>query len=241
MMEDRSGHFTPEVLGAYRQGRLAPEDREALQDHLALCPECADTLLELGRFQESMEAGEAMSAASVPSAETEASWQALRARLPRRQPPALPSPRRSPSPRSFYALAAALAACVIGFPLWMILRPQAPPILLIQPGAFEITRGEGRTISVALDQATAVLALPVPSRSAFSSYRIEIRTLQGETKLTVTPTPVPGPAGTEPPRLVAFALPQGALPGGEYRLRLVGLREGREEVLAEHRLRVGPP
>lgn len=244
-----AAHPTLEVLGAYRRGELGPEEREALQDHLAVCAECAEELLELGRFQEMMEADEPMLAESSASAETEASWQALRARLGQRQqpvesPPPAPIPirRRIPSSRPFQALAAALLVGLIGLPLWLLLRPEPAPVVLVQPGAFETTRGPGEPISVPLSKATVVLSLPLPSRAAFTAYRAEILTLKGEPRLTVTPAPVPvapGPAGTEPPRLVAFALPQGSLEDGEYRLRLVGLRGDREEVLAEHRLRVG--
>jgi Putative zinc-finger len=262
-------HPTLELLGAYRRGELGPHDAEAVQDHLAVCPRCVEALLELRRFQEAMEADEpATSGESGPStAETEASWQALRARL------ALPAEDRlAPepsagkdgqvveassrfrrwiaSPRSVLTLAAALAACLIGFPLWIAMHPKTTPLVVIQPGAFEVTRGEIESrpaISVALGDATAVLSLPVPSRAPFTSYRIEIQTLRGEPRLTVTPALVPlasrpdAGAKTESPRLVAFALPQGALPSGEYRLRIVGLQEAHEETLAEHRLRIINP
>lgn len=248
-------HPTLEILGAYRRGELGPEERKSLQDHLAVCAECTEALLELGRFQEMMEADKPMPATFATfeaSAETEASWQAVRARLGQRQQPAAPPPpapvpirRRISSSRPFQALAAAVLLGLIGLPLWLLLRPGPAPVVLIQPGAFEITRGPGDArspISVSLSEAVAVLSLPVPSRGAYTAYRIEILTLKGEPWLTVTPSPVavaPGPPGTEPPRLVALALPQRALESGEYRLRLVGLQGAREEVLAEHRLRVG--
>ncbi len=250
-------HPTLELLEAYRQGTLGPEEAAALQDHLAVCKECVQTLLEMGRFQKMMAAAEPkIPEAGRPSpAETEASWQALRTRLaprPGASRPVLEASGRfrrwTPSRRSFFSLAAALLACLIGFPLWMSQRPTETPVILVQPGAFEITRGGSDSrppISVTLADATAVLSLPVPSRAAFTSYRIEILTLRGETLLTVTPSLVPwasrpdaaAPA-PESPRIVVFSLLQGALPGGDYRLRLVGLQGAREETLAEHPLRI---
>ncbi|HEX6898594.1 MAG TPA: zf-HC2 domain-containing protein [Thermoanaerobaculia bacterium] len=250
-------HPTLERLEAYRQGTLGPEEAEALQDHLAVCEECVQTLLEMGRFQTMMAAPEPkIPEDGRPSpAETEASWQALRTRLaprPGASRPVLEAPGRfrrwTPSRRAFFQLAAALLACLIGFPLWMLShRPTETPLLLVQPGAFEITRGGSDSrppISVALADATAVLSLPVPSRAAFTSYRIEILTPRGETRLTVTPSLVPSasPPGVAVPgetrRIVAFSLPQRALSPGDYRLRLVGLQGAREETLAEHPLRV---
>lgn len=246
-------HPTLELLEAYRQGTLGPKEAEALQDHLAVCKECVQTLLEMGRFQRTMEGTEPEAPGGIrpTPAETEASWQALRTRLAPRSAAARPVVEASsrfrrwtPSRRSFVGLAAALLACLIGFPLWMLLNRTSPdaPLILVQPGAFEITRGELDSrppISVKLSEATAVLSLPVPSRSSFTAYRIDIRTLRGESRLTVAPSLLPAPLGSpEPPRLVAFALPQGSLPAGDYRLRLVGLRDGREEILAEHPLRI---
>jgi Putative zinc-finger len=269
-----SEHPSMELLGAYRQRTLGPTEVEAIQDHLAVCPRCVEALLELRRFQEMMEADEPeIPEESSPSpADTEASWQALRARLAPRlsDSPSIPEPpaaregrvveassrfrRWTTSPPLFLALAAALLFCLIGFPLWIFSRPPATPLVIVQPGAFEITRGEGdsrRAISVALGDATAVLSLPLPPRPSFASYRIEIRTLDGEPRLTVTPSLVPSasrpgiatpsPGSPAPRRLVAFALPQGSLSPGEYRLRLVGLDGAREEALAEHRLRILNP
>ncbi|MEM9552926.1 MAG: hypothetical protein AAGC60_01605 [Acidobacteriota bacterium] len=43
-------HPTPEVLLAYHERRLPSPAREALLDHLALCPRCSRAVLDLARF-----------------------------------------------------------------------------------------------------------------------------------------------------------------------------------------------
>lgn len=46
------GHPGPELLVAYHEQGLEPEEREVLQDHLAVCPECAHAVLDMATFPE---------------------------------------------------------------------------------------------------------------------------------------------------------------------------------------------
>lgn len=46
---DRERHPEPERLARYQAGELAAEETERLQDHLALCPECAALVLAFGQ------------------------------------------------------------------------------------------------------------------------------------------------------------------------------------------------
>ena len=41
------------TLVAYHGGRLSPEEEESLRDHLTLCPECQELVLDLAAFDES--------------------------------------------------------------------------------------------------------------------------------------------------------------------------------------------
>jgi anti-sigma factor ChrR (cupin superfamily) len=80
------GHPSTERLTAYRAGELPPAEVDELQDHLAVCRECAQTVRDLPHFLELMEAREIPSmpagTGSVPTpAQTEASWESFRARL----------------------------------------------------------------------------------------------------------------------------------------------------------------
>ena len=148
---------------------------------------------------------------------------------------------------------AGLLACLIGFPLWIATHggPSAGAPLVAYPlGGGEVNRGvggSGHPLVVRLAEGPAVLALPLPARASFPAYRIEVKTPGGELRLSADALPVPvavGPgaqapaAGERPPRLLAVTLGRGQLAAGDYRLRIVGLRDSHAEVIAEHALRI---
>jgi hypothetical protein len=124
------------------------------------------------------------------------------------------------------------------------------PLAVSAPGV-EVDRGEpDRLLTVHFDGDTSLLALPIPERPRFLAYRVEIRSAGGqlllEASLTPTvavtpPTQPTGPAIAPPPRLLSLVLPARSLAPGDYRLRILGLRGGRGEGLAEHPLRVIGP
>ena len=251
------GHPTTAMLAAYRAGDLAPEEVDGVQEHLAVCRPCVRSLAELRGFQEAMEDVE-----GADDARTEASWRALRARLApelaaaerapegrgRRTSPATVSRfrRLTTSPRMVAALAAALVACLVVAPLWIARHSAGPAALgLYLPGGREVTRGPGEAggpLVVDLGTRPVLLVLPLPPGLAFPAYRIDILTRGGEARLGVGAVPgaVADSAGTgeEAPRYLTIALPPRRLTPGEYRLRIVGLRRGHGEVIAEQPLRV---
>ena len=259
MTED---HPTPRRLAAYQGGQLSPSEEDEIQEHLVACRECTAALLSLPHFQELMEAEDLEAVArpeELPSpSQTRASWQAVQARLAasRSAAPAPPTPasrfrRLTTSPRAFFALAATLLACLIGFPLWIANHggtSAGAPLVAYPQGGGEVIRGvggSGQPLSVRLAEGPAVLALPLPARASFPAYRVEIRTPGGELRLSAEALPVPkGPgnrataAGDRPPRLLAITLGRGQLAAGDYRLRIAGLRGSHAEVIAEHALRV---
>ena len=121
-------HPSPETLVAYHEGGLAGEERERLRDHLALCADCAQLLLDLAAFPEV----EVPAGLRKPSdGEVEEAWQVMRGRLKAEEKPgapALPIPsnvvplsRPNPRPQPAY-LKWALAASwllVAGLGLWV--------------------------------------------------------------------------------------------------------------------------
>jgi hypothetical protein len=261
MTHDLARHLSMERLAAYRAGELPPEEAEAVQDHLAECRECVSALLDLARYGEMMESEEPLPpGAGVPTpAQTEASWQSLRARLPLAPAasPASPAVERPGTVVPFpaksrilvSALAAALALCLVGFPLWIATHRIAPPLGLAVPGA-EVHRGADGPmppLTVHLGAGPSVLAVPLPEREPFPAYRVEVRSLQGALRLAATTAPaavaVPesgGTGGGASAQVVTVVLPAASLPAGEYRLRLIGAHGEKGEVLAEHPLRVEP-
>lgn len=150
-----TAHLEPEQLLAYRAGELPEGEVEALRDHLALCPECAELLLDLDDFTPD---ASPVSKAAISDQEIEAAWIALRDRLaregqlplaktrsgtatrpdpreaaapPKRPLPFVPPARRR-SPGLAYALAASLAAC-LGLSVWVgVLSGKGPSGLTVQ-------------------------------------------------------------------------------------------------------------
>jgi hypothetical protein len=113
-------HVRTRRLIAYREGTLPEAEREALQEHLSLCPRCTGLLRELRDF----EAAAAGAVETGPESLRREAWDSLVRRLPREtQAPAairpvatLPAPRPPVAPW-VYAVAAALLLALIGFSL----------------------------------------------------------------------------------------------------------------------------
>lgn len=72
------GHAEPRELVAYHAGQMADEDAERLRDHLALCSECSDLLLDLIHFDD-LELPEGVAGPS--EAEVELALESLKGRL----------------------------------------------------------------------------------------------------------------------------------------------------------------
>ncbi len=68
-------HPTPDELLDYHLGDGAPEQRELIQDHLALCPDCARALLDFAAFPDLVPA-----AGGDPPPAAAAAWTRLRER-----------------------------------------------------------------------------------------------------------------------------------------------------------------
>jgi hypothetical protein len=110
-------------LIAYHEGSLPAAEREALQEHLSLCPRCARSLLELRDFEAAAAAG----GAAGPESLRQEAWDSLVRRRPRQAPAvrsiAEAAARRAPRRRtSTRLLAAALLLAVLGLAAWEGIR-----------------------------------------------------------------------------------------------------------------------
>jgi hypothetical protein len=104
-------HLDAEDLVAYHERRLAGDAAERVRDHLVLCPECSDLLLDLDELAApSQSAG----APDLTTAEIESSWRDLSSRLQAEEAPVVHFPRRTGSPVLPWAVAAALLLAVVG-------------------------------------------------------------------------------------------------------------------------------
>jgi len=129
---DRRGlaeHPTPEELVDYHAGELPAEEQDDLRNHLVLCHDCADLLLDLVSFAEFTPPEQTP---SLADGEVKNAWQNLQPRLMAREEP-LPAVaqlaewRREGGGGDFvprrrlmqaYAIAATLLVGVVGLGMW---------------------------------------------------------------------------------------------------------------------------
>lgn len=239
-------HPTPEQLVAHHQGALPPAEAHRVQSHLLACRECLALLRDLEGFE-----GEGFEGERAPAAgELDAAWRELRGRLAEAAlapaPPAPPLPRPAAVPRRrgsrerlWQALAAGLAAAVLGlggFALHLERRldqlatPQVETTLVdLQPA--EGARGtapEAPTLRASAGLHT--LILHAPAAAAGEGFRLELRSADGKvlwSRSGLTPAE---------PGLFLLSLPRESLEPGEYQLELFPGQPG--ERLALYRFRL---
>lgn len=119
--EGIGSHVGLKRLIAYHRGALSAAEREALQEHLSLCKQCAGLLLELRDFEAAAAGG---GAAGLEPLRQDA-WESLARHLPWKVSAIRPitgaARRGSPrlrAPRFLLGLAAALLLAVLGLSLW---------------------------------------------------------------------------------------------------------------------------
>ena len=145
-------HPRPEALAAYHEGRLAEAEAERLRDHLALCPDCAGLLLDLGAFDD---LASSAGARGLTDGEVEAAWRAVQPRLEgpaaaalasnlvRLPSPVSPVPSRSSRPAYFTWALAASWLMVVGLSFWVVALQR------------EIARRSGASAEVAVAELSA--------------------------------------------------------------------------------------
>ena len=227
-------------LAAYHAGELSPEEEGQVQDHLALCRECAALLLDLdGLADPGFGAGADLSG-------KEAVWQNLREEIaPRMAPQVGIVPLRRPvrsSPRWLQALAASLLIATLGLSLWVAsLRrtvadlsspePNAPVLDLYSSG----TRGEGSPAPVLTVSGNArffTLILNSAGQRRYEGYRVEILRAGGG-KVWENREIEPFSFGS-----FSLTIPRRAVEPGDYRVRLFGRSGATEETIDDYAFRV---
>lgn len=247
---DLDPHPTPDQLVAYSAGELAAAEQARVEDHLVLCPQCLEMLLDLGRMSEPDFGGEPR----TTSAEKAASWQALQARLaadgvtgetprPRVRSRRLRSASFLGSPRTAYALAASLFVVAVGLSLRVgylqrsladLSSPQlnAPVVDLFPASTVRGGEGGGEVVELAPGSRSFALILSPKGAPDYSRYRAQI--VDPEARV------VWSGEGLEKDRHGSFTLILGRrfLDPGEYRLRLYGLEGDTGQLIEEFRLRI---
>lgn len=250
------GHPSPEVLVAYRAGDLTAEQDERIKDHLAICRECSQLVLDLAEFEQFEPSRETIAPVDV---QAEEAWQRLRPKLaaegglaarpagaqpvepwPEPQDPVeetAPAPVLRPRlsvpfwrrPALPWALAAVLALCVVGLAQRQeVPQEQAEFLDLEALHAVEedATRSAGAANVPTITGATAC-ELPLPvDRPDFAAYDVEVVAAAGGG----APIPV-GRRSAELGSLIV-RLPRHLLPAeaGEYQFQVYGVN-GRQRAL----------
>jgi hypothetical protein len=268
-------HPSPEELIAFRSGELQAASAEVLLDHLAICRDCAQLALEIPAFLLPPSAGEMHAVPdSQSSASWEAFRSRLRAEpasppVPARAEPAGERPADAvedpldllelpPSasavapvwlqprtPLAMRALAACLAAGVIGLSLWIAThghsREQSRFVAL---GPSEQQRSEvsanpeTRLVQIRLGAEATGLIFFLPGQRPLSQpyprFRVEFRSADGRTFSPAAAAPVTQQA-------VVVLLTYRQLAPGDYLARVLGVDSGREQVIQVYPLRVLAP
>lgn len=240
-----TSHPPPQELAAYHAGELPPEAEVRILDHLAVCRECSDLLLDLSGF------ADLKPPAGVPEltdAQVERDWQALRKRMgegegredeERRVAAVVPIRPVGPAARpartsSVWLPVAASLLAVLGFSFGLyqstrVGQPWSPAII---PLSNEVQRsGEGGAVEQITSREGAILSLYFDTEETYPGYEAEI---VGRATVEVTP---PKEEGLP----VALVIPRGFLKRGRYDIDLYGVKGSQRALVEEYQIQVDEP
>lgn len=177
-------HPSADDLLAYHLRRLESADIERIQDHLAICPECASFILRLGPVSGSERGPDAL---SIQEEQVQSEWERLKRRL--EQGESAKIAQRVPlygQLRFAYSLAAALLVAVVGLSVWfprdeMDAVANAGYVDLVIPDASG-TRGVEEAALRASDRPQNVLFIVQLGEVDYPNFRAEIRSEDGSAR-----------------------------------------------------------
>ena len=247
LREGEDSHPSPAVLTAYFAGELAPAAEDDLQEHLAICIPCSQLLLDLPGF---LEPPTADSGSTV--AETEASWQELRRKLPApARAGGLASSSRPFGPawrRAYPLLAAAVLLALVAAPLWRAARESLspePPADVLRLHATEGRRGGTGEASPApgvvhADAASTILILDLAKEQPDLRFRLDVYAVGPAAAAKQPIMPVPrAEAINRGTVLVVLARRQ--LAPGRYLIRVADVEKQPAASLGDFPIRVVDP
>ena len=234
-------HPSLNTLAAYGEGTLSAEETESLQDHLALCPGCTETLLEFTAFLQNAEEG----SASISDKEVRAEWHRFTAKVRDRNrdpsiPPQVAKPRIGRN-RFAYILAAALFISAIGLSVWVALlteklnkqtRPRFSNMLLdLTPGNIEmVRRGELVEQRIHFSQGSQDVLLLLNRADPWPEGECRV-TLSDDSGKTVWRREF---HNTPSDSMFSLLIPKHYLHAGQYQIRVEELQDTTINMLAEY-------
>lgn len=232
-------HPTPDELVAYHARTLADDHNDQVQEHLALCRECTQMVMQLSPAGSSLRRLDPISDEHVSEA-----WERFVSQLAAEHTLDSPTRRRSRHWAAGLAAIAAVLTVTIGaalFSLWTLqgLEQEQPAanVNLIYPELVEPMRSENiEPPPVVPDFNGSILVLN--PRAPFARYSAEIEGLQDASTriLWSTDDLIPSKIGE-----LTVIVPRGYLPQGTYRIRLFGFKDDQKEFLDVYRFSLGAP
>lgn len=245
---DGGPHPDPDELAAYHDERLGEERSAPIREHLALCPDCTDWLLDYADLDRpEPDAARDLSAVAWRR-QRDAAWNEIRRRTdavsgdsapePVRRVPAAAAPRR-PAAR-WWAAAVLAAACVIlAVLLWQarseVQRPRPTTVVSLAPAGSGLLRGGAPP--------DRLVVRPPPGHRLV--VQLAYAGVGGEKGFAAEVFP---PTGEGAPWVVevtgrsdeAFAVDLGTDPApGRYRIALYAVDGGESREVARYGFRIG--
>jgi hypothetical protein len=220
-------HPMPDELVDYQAGDLTLEEQERIQDHLAVCPACAQALLDV----------EALPQVELSEQAVGAAWQRFQARSGAGRGLSL---ARTVWP---WSLAAALLVAVLGLSVEVArlqrevgrsAGPQAGAQLVeLMPIGEDVQRSAGESTVQAPDWVERwILVLYLRDEPVLPAYEPRITAADGH-EVWRGAEMRPSSDGT-----LLLEVPRRFLPAGEYRIGLYGTGEHGRSLVAEYSLRL---
>lgn len=219
-------HPEPQVLIDYHERRLQPDAVEEIQDHLALCPQCASAIIDLARFPEIP--------ASLTAEEEEQALKQLRNRLELTASQGPPVPSNETAGWFSWRTIAAAALLVASLQaIWIVHLSRQATVgnsLIIDLFDTTVVRRSidpERTTEIPPWVDTLVWVLNTNSLESYPRYELEVAPRNATESIIWSGSVVRDQSGS-----FKVSIPRSSMPAGDYVFRLFGLDEGERRPLA---------
>lgn len=228
-----TSHPAPQELAAYHAGELPPEAESRLLDHLAICRDCSDLLLDLAGFADLKPP---QGVPELTDEQVEQDWQALRSRIRKEESPprsAVVFPIRPAGPsskpeRTYWLPVAASLLAVLGFSFGLyqsvqvgkLSGPRVLPVISSQ----NVERGHSSELRISARDGGLIYLHSDPDKS-YPDYEAEV--VHDEEVLARVPV------GAIADESVPLLVP-GPLKPGDYEVRLFGVEGDQRELSSKY-------